>query len=534
MQMRAQWWALLTRKVSHRAHRGAPQCAIEMWRVIGKTMQKVISAIVLGLILVIGYPTALAAAISPDLAAELEAASPEREIMVIVTLKERVRFADFRHPSRSVRRVRLVQALKAKARQSQRPLREFLLRERIKKSTHLWVINGRALKARPEAIRRLSALPFIESVRLDRVISLGDIVPGVPEEPESNIEIVGAKRLWRLGLRGEGIVVAAMDMGVDPDHPDLTGRWADGGWFDPHGEHPTPFDANGHGTQVMGLLVGGDAGGTAIGMAPGAMWIAVKIFNDAGDAALSDIHQGFQWLLDRQGIDVPHLVNNSWGFDQEWGECFDEFSVDIEALWTAGIAVIFAGGNTGPMSGTSVSPANLPGVLSVGSVNNELAVSLGSSRGPSACDGTVYPKLTAPGVNVKTADLTLGGVIPDPYAWVSGTSFAAAHVAGAMALLIQAFPETSVTDLQQALMETARDLGPSGPDNDYGYGVMDVAAAYYLLAGCTNQCSGDVDGDWDVDGKDLAVFASGEMDPAAAAALAAQFARTDCLACDPR
>ncbi len=468
----------------------------------------------------------------PDLAAELEGASPGSEIAVIVTLKDRVRFADFRESSRSVRRSRLVRALKSKAEQTQQPLRAFLLKEKVKKSIRLWVINGMALKARPAVIRRLSALPFVEAVRLDRIISLGENPPGTPSEAEWNIQTARAPLLWQLGFQGEGLVIAAMDKGVDPEHPDLIGKSANDGWYDPHGEYETPYDGDGHGTQVMGLLVGGDAGGTAIGMAPGATWIAVKIFDDAGEAALSHIHQGFQWLLDRQGIDTPHVDNNSWGVDQDWGQCSEEFVEDIEALRTAGIAVVFAGGNAGPMTGTSVSPANNPGVLSVGSVNNQMTVSLGSSRGPSACDGTVYPKLTAPGANVKTSDLTLGGVIPDPYAWVSGTSFAAPHVAGGMALLMQAFPEVPLDELEQALMDTARDLGSAGPDNDYGYGLMDVAGAYYLLAGCTIQCSGDLDRDWDVDGKDLAGFASEEGDPQALAAFAAQFGRTDCLVCD--
>lgn len=87
---------------------------------------------------------------------------------------------------------------------------------------------------------------------------------------------------------------------MDALHPDLAASWRSGpnSWFDPNGEHSTPYDANGHGTQTMSLMAGGDFGGTAIGVAPGAWWIAVKIFNDADVASLSVIHQGFQWLLD--------------------------------------------------------------------------------------------------------------------------------------------------------------------------------------------------------------------------------------------
>jgi bacillopeptidase F len=102
-----------------------------------------------------------------------------------------------------------------------------------------------------------------------------------------------------------------MDTGVDYLHPDLADKWRGGAnsWYDPNGEHATPYDANGHGTGVMGILVGGTAGGTAIGVAPGAQWIAVKLFDDTGEASESDIHLGLQWFLDPDGNpdtdDVP-------------------------------------------------------------------------------------------------------------------------------------------------------------------------------------------------------------------------------------
>jgi bacillopeptidase F len=111
-----------------------------------------------------------------------------------------------------------------------------------------------------------------------------------------------------------------MDTGVDALHPDLAAKWRGGGnsWYDPHGEHATtPYDPTGHGTQTMAIMVGGAAGGTAIGMAPDASWIAVKMYNDAGEATYSDIHLAFQWLLDPDGdlntVDAPDVVNASWG-----------------------------------------------------------------------------------------------------------------------------------------------------------------------------------------------------------------------------
>jgi hypothetical protein len=282
-----------------------------------------------------------------------------------------------------------------------------------------------------------------------------------------------------------------MDTGVDVQHPDLAPRWRGGtnSWFDPNGQHAAPYDDDGHGTQTMGLLVGGSAGGSAIGVAPGATWIAVKIFNDAGTASTSAIHQGFQWLLDPDGDpdtdDAPHVVNNSWGLITNVNECVREFEPDVQALELAGIAVVVSAGNAGPNAGTSISPGNYSDSLPVGAIDVADTISLGSSRGPSACDGGLYPRLTAPGVSVRTADLTFGGVFPDSYATVTGTSFASPHVAGGMALLSHAFPAFSMDEIEAALSQTARDLGPGGPDHSYGHGALDLVAAYDLLAQTT-------------------------------------------------
>jgi bacillopeptidase F len=280
------------------------------------------------------------------------------------------------------------------------------------------------------------------------------------------------------------VVVATLDSGVDVNHPDLRDRWRGGvnSWFDPNGEHLEPFDQDGHGTQTMGILVGGDASGEAIGVAPDARWIAAKIYNDLGIATLSGIHEAFQWLLDPDGDsltdDAPSLVVCPWGVDVALDRCEPEFHPDIQALKTAGIAVVFAAGNDGPGIGTSSPPANAPGSLAAGAVDSSATVATFSSRGPSACGGGLYPQLAAPGVNVKTADLTAGGVFPNSYRTVSGTSYAAPHIGGALALLQSALPQTDPDQLEAALFRSAMDVGSAGPDFSTGYGIVDVVAAY--------------------------------------------------------
>jgi len=429
-------------------------------------------------------PPSQAAGLSPELESTLLSLQDQDEISVIVTLSEKADLRQMKGRDRRFLRSTIIRALKEKASVTQSPVKAFLELRRARKIKPLWLINGMAITAPARVIQELANLPGIEEIRLDETILAPVVAQSTSAVPEWNLSAIRAPELWNLGYRGEGVVVATMDTGVDPNHPDLQAKWRGGAnsWFDPHGEHDSPHDAHGHGTQVMGVLVGGDAGGTSIGVAPGAQWIAVKIFNDQGEAPLSAIHQGFQWLLDPDDDpntdDAPDIVNNSWGLRDNVNECVLEFQDDIQALRAAGIGVTFSAGNAGPNPSTSISPANNPESLAVGSVDSSLHIELQSSRGPSACGGGTYPTMVAPGLNVRTSDLTLGGTNTNPYTIVSGTSFSAPHVAGTMALLRGALSDLTVSEMESVLTQSALDLGTSGPDNDYGYGLADAFEAY--------------------------------------------------------
>jgi bacillopeptidase F len=176
-------------------------------------------------------------------------------------------------------------------------VKAFLEIRRAKKIKSLWLINGLVVTATANVIQELASLPEVEEVRLDKAIQAPVVTYSVSTVPEWNINAIQAPALWNIGFTGQGVVVASMDTGVDYLHPDLASKWrgGDNSWYDPHSQHTMPYDADGHGTQTMGIMVGGSGGGTAIGVAPGAKWIAVKIFNDAGDSSLSIIHQGFRF-----------------------------------------------------------------------------------------------------------------------------------------------------------------------------------------------------------------------------------------------
>ena len=157
-------------------------------------------------------------------------------------------------------------------------------------------------------------------VRLDSIIPLPSPFPSGSSEPglthEWNIQLIRAPEVWALdpNYNGAGSVVGIFDTGVDLTHPDLFSRYRGDhqtSWYDPYDEHVIPYDPHGHGTHTAGTAVGGNAGGSYIGVAPGATWIAAKAWDDFGYATASALHQIFQWFLAPGGnpANAPDVVN---------------------------------------------------------------------------------------------------------------------------------------------------------------------------------------------------------------------------------
>jgi bacillopeptidase F len=415
------------------------------------------------------------------------AATPEEELRVIVEFNRRPDLQALRDMPRPQRRALMASDMKAAAERDQRGVKSLLQSRGVKGIRALWMINSLAVKAPARVIQELAAHPEVFSLRIDRKITAAEVLMQSFPPAEVNIDTINANTLWVQGDFGQGAVVAVMDTGADVNHPDLAGTWRGGtnSWFDPFGQYLQPHDSDGHGTSVLGIMVGGGAGGTTIGAAPGAKWIAARMFDDAGNTFDSVIHQVFQWFLDPDGNpatdDAPDVVNASWGFQNLPGICENTFQADIDALNAAGVAVVFAAGNTGPGAATSISPANNRGAIAVGAVDDLNVIDLTSARGPSACDARVYPDVVAPGETIKTSDLSFGG---SPfYVSATGTSFSAPHASGVLALLRSAFPNATLAQLKSALTGSAADLGTPGPDNLYGNGLVDAAAAYTALGG---------------------------------------------------
>ncbi len=427
--------------------------------------------------------------ITPALQQQLANTSTDELIPILIQLDDKVDRQNFSAKRGKNSSFALISALQDQAFRSQQRVRALLATAeqtgQAAESESLWIINAIAVKASPTLIRRLAQLPEVIRIRTDEQFSGPSFVSAEPP-PEINLDRIQAPRLWTLGWKGQDVVVASMDTGVDVTHPDLAPRWrgGDNSWFDPYREHPhTPVDrggnSTGHGTWTTGIMVGDAQGGTAIGVAPAAQWIAVKIFNDAGQATFSKVHAAFQWLLDPDGDprtqDAPHIVNGSWTFRTPG--CDLEFEPDLQTLRAADIFPVFAAGNGGPNPASDYSPGNNPSAFSVGAVTAFDTVFYASSRGPTRCGGpeSIFPDMVAPGVNIRVADP------PEFYTNESGTSMAAPHVSGALALLLSAYPDLSVAEQEEALLQGAIDLGPPGPDNDYGQGRLDVYRAYEWL-----------------------------------------------------
>jgi serine protease AprX len=431
------------------------------------------------------------AEVDPALVVVLAGSPDDASISAIVVLRDQLKPATIRPIAGERRAAATVRSLRNHADRTQAGLRATLqrglARGDVLAATRLWVLNAISVTAHPRFIEQLADRPDIAAIVPDNTIQAPlATAPGSAASAEPNIALVGAPAMWSLGFTGAGITIASLDTGVDATHPDVATQWRGnaGSWFDPYGQHATPTDLSGHGTQTMGIIVGRSAGGSAIGVAPDATWIAAKIFNDSGTATSTAIHLAYQWALDPDGDpstpDTPMVVNNSWTFGAPG--CNMAFEPDLAALMAAGITPVFAAGNFGPSSNTSASPANNPDAFAVGAVDNDDATSALSSRGPTSCGRPVaatYPALAAPGVNVRTSDR---GAL---YTTATGTSLAAPHVTGAIALLRQAFPGATPVAIRDALQASARDLGSAGADNVYGAGRVDLAGAYARLSGGT-------------------------------------------------
>ncbi|MER7811012.1 S8 family serine peptidase [Streptomyces sp900116325] len=401
--------------------------------------------------------------------------------------------------------------LRAHAADSQKSLTSFLDKEKVGHKDY-WIANAIQVTGDADLVNELAKRSDVASIVKQQKYKLDDIeasdskitksrttAAGTDssatgdDTPEWGVSDINADDVWKqYEDRGEGIVIASVDSGVQYDHPDLVkqyrGNNGDGtfthdyNFYDPSGNCPsdgTPCDNNGHGTHTMGTMVGKNG----IGVAPNAKWIAAKgcATDECPD---DDLLAAGQWILaptDHNGQNprpdlAPNIVNNSWGGGDT------TFYQDIVEAWNAaGIFEAFAAGNDG--DGKTCSTAHAPGSQAtsygVGAYDSTGKIASFSGFGPSLVDGSAKPNISAPGVNIPS---TWPG---SSYNTISGTSMATPHVAGAVALLWSAAPSLigNIDETRKLLDEGAIDVddthcgGTAGMNNVWGEGKLDILAS---------------------------------------------------------
>lgn len=286
------------------------------------------------------------------------------------------------------------------------------------------------------------------------------------------VSLIAAQRMWPV-TKGENTVIAVVDTGIDYKHPDLKNNIIGGASFVP-GEEDY-MDLNGHGTHVAGIIA---ANGAILGVAPKAKLLGVKVLNKFGSGTLGSINQGLAWARKWRGEngEKVNVINMSLGAPLSNTTMHKE----IKQLIDEGITVVCAAGNEGdgnPDTSEIAYPAYYQETIAVGAVDLQTGIANFSNSNDRI-------DVVAPGVD------TYSTYPQEKYVELSGTSMAAPHVAGAVALIYSryllkfaAYP--SVDYVSNYLHFQAVNLGTVGLDNLYGYGLfsftLDGAKAITLI-----------------------------------------------------
>ena len=489
---------------------------------------KKLTLFLLSFLFVSGYAQAI---IDPSLSEEMACRDDDEQIQVVVIMKSQYdrmqlnRCAE-RFVARAERRDFVVNELKAYAEASQYDLRgvlsEMEQRSMVSAPTILWMANALYFDANKVAIQDLAKRNDIaligfaverkcipDSEKVNPTIPLGEIMPNVAQ--------VHADQVWPLGYRGQGVVVAVIDSGVNYNHVDLASHLWDGGDEFPHHGYDVyhhdddPMDDHeyGHGTHCAGIVCGDGTAGKQTGMAPEATLMCVKCTNQNGYCNCALLSEGIQWAIEH-GCDIFSLST-----------CLLNPSVTervllrhiCEAALDAGIVAAIAAGNEGDKLDRYPIPNNVrvpsscpppymdevqgeyPGGLScavsVGAVDYNDDAAVFTSHGPSAWEsveyeyndypyqpgiGLIRPDVCAPGVNIWSLNYEYN----NGYRPMSGSSMAAPCVAGCMALMLSKDPNLTPAEVCRILEETAMPLS-EGKSNIYGFGRVDALYAVEMV-----------------------------------------------------
>jgi subtilisin family serine protease len=359
-----------------------------------------------------------------------------------------------------------------------------------------WSSSSVVLPVHEGALAQLVMVPNVEDIFPNRRLSVPPVVvpKQVPQSVDDNkvsgwgVRLIGALATWgAFGCRGKGVTVGLLDTGVDADHPDLKGKIADWAEFDGKGKQvpgSKPHDSDQHGTHCAGTIVGGNASGRWIGVAPEARIAAGLVLNGKQGGTHAQILAGIDWAINKQ-VDV---ISMSLGGLVLGAEVPSTYTKAILNALRVGIPVVTAIGNEG--SQTSGSPGNDIFSFAVGATDpSNRAAGFSGGRTQIIRESEFFsqeelplayskPDVSAPGVAIYSS--VPGG----KWEHFNGTSMATPHVAGAIALLLSGTKIKSAVAanqrafvIQDLLTGSAEEFGEAGQNHRFGFGRIDILRA---------------------------------------------------------
>jgi len=327
--------------------------------------------------------------------------------------------------------------------------------------------------------------------------------------------VVGADVVWQEGVTGSGVAVAVLDTGLGK----ITGldKGTDNkkdhivAWKDFIDGSKKPFDPNGHGSHVAGIIANSQKGadGDWNGVAPDANLVGVRVLDETGSGTYESVIMGLQWVLENQARYNIRVVNLSLVSPVQSPYWADPLNQAVTQVWASGITVVVAAGNDGPGPMTISVPGNNPYVITVGAFTDNFTpdnwdddyIVPFSAAGPTL-DGFVKPDLIAPGghiLSVAPADSYLVEQYPDnwvakSYFKLAGTSQSTAIVSGVAALVLSNNPGLTPNEVKNRLTASALPWVDMTTTNalysmwQQGFGRVDAPDAVFAdIAGSANQ-----------------------------------------------
>ncbi len=301
-------------------------------------------------------------------------------------------------------------------------------------------------------------------------------------------QTLGVDTLHAKGITGKGVTVCVIDTGI-AQHPDIKDRIV--GFQDMVNGKTEAYDDQGHGSHCAGIVAGSgkSSDGKFKGVAPEASLVGVKVLDANGSGTFSNVIKGIQWAVENKEKFSIDVISMSLGGPASKSYKDDPVSQAVEAANAAGITTVVAAGNEGPRGGTIGTPANAPSVVTVGALDDKGTLSRDddglayfSSRGPTNVDKLTKPDVLAPGVNITSLSNKGNG-----YVSMSGTSMATPFTAGVAALMHQAKPSISPSQVKEVMMQNADKLPPANgkplDENQQGKGVVDPVQNVEFLLG---------------------------------------------------